>query len=167
MPEVTLLSGLGRLNLRGTPDVLAAAGAAFGLQLPDQACRATEGDARAALWLGPDEQLLLVQQELWPGVLAALLAGLQGMPHSLVDISQRQIALHVGGARVTELLSAGCPLDLHLRAFPVGMCTRTLLAKAPIVLWRTAAEEFHLEVWRSLAPYVQQLLLEVAREFEH
>ena len=71
------------------------------------------------------------------------------------------------GAGVTELLSAGCPLDLHLRAFPVGMCTRTLLAKAPIVLWRTAAEEFHLEVWRSLAPYVQQLLREVAREFEH
>ena len=167
MSEVTLLSGLGRLSLRGTPEVLAAAGAAFGLQLPEQACRAAEGDARAALWLGPDEQLLLVQQEVWPGVLAALISGLQGMPHSLVDISQRQIALHIGGAGVTELLSAGCPLDLHLRAFPVGMCTRTLLAKAPIVLWRTAAEEFHLEVWRSLAPYVQQLLREVAREFEH
>jgi sarcosine oxidase, subunit gamma len=167
MPEITLLSGLGRLSLRGAADVLATAGAAFGPQLPNQACRATEGDARAALWLGPDEQLLLVQQEFWPGALASLLAALQGMSYSLVDISQRQMALHVGGARVTELLNAGCPLDLHLQAFPVGMCTRTLLAKAPIVLWRTAAEEFHLEVWRSLAPYVQQLLHEVALELEH
>ncbi|HEY2416464.1 MAG TPA: sarcosine oxidase subunit gamma family protein [Steroidobacteraceae bacterium] len=167
MPEVTLLSGLGRLSLRGTPAALAAAGAAFGLRLPEQACRAAEGDARAALWLGPDEQLLLVQQEVWPGVLAALGSGLRGMPHSLVDISQRQIALHIGGTGVTQLLNAGCPLDLHLQAFPVGMCTRTLLAAAPVVLWRTAAEDFHLEVGRALAPYLQQLLREVAREFEH
>jgi sarcosine oxidase subunit gamma len=165
--KVTLLSGLGRLSLRGTPEVLAAAGAAFGVQLPDQACRAAEGDARAALWLGPDEQLLLVQQEVWSLVLAALVSGLADKAHSLVDISQRQVALHIGGARATDLLSAGCPLDLHLQAFPIGMCTRTLLAKAPIVLWRTAAEEFHLEVWRSLAPYVQQLLREVARESGH
>jgi sarcosine oxidase subunit gamma len=163
---VTLLSGLGRLSLRGRPEVLIAAGTAFQLALPDQACRAAEGDARAALWLGPDERLLLVQGEIWTRVSAALASALAGMPHSLVDISQRQVALHIGGERASALLNAGCPLDLHLQAFPVGMCTRTLLAKAPIVLWRTAAEEFHLEVWRSLALYVRGLLSEVARELE-
>jgi sarcosine oxidase subunit gamma len=164
---VTLLTGLGRLSLRGAPEVLAAAGVAFGLRLPDQACRAREGDGCAALWLGPDEQLLLVQQSEWSDVRAALAATLSAMPHSLVDISQRQIALHISGPRAADLLSAGCPLDLHPRAFPVGMCTRTLLAKAPIVLWRTAADEFHLEVWCSFAHYVQQLLREVSLEFEH
>ncbi len=170
MPEaatITLLSGLGRLSLRGTPETLAAAGTAFQLKLPDQACRAAEGDARAALWLGPDEQLLLVQQEVWPEVCAALVATLAGLPHSLVDISQRQVALHISGSRAAELLNSGCPLDLHLQAFPVGMCTRTVLAKAPIVLWRTAAEAFHLEVWRSLALYVRQLLHEAARDLGH
>jgi sarcosine oxidase, subunit gamma len=175
MPEATatggvtvaLLSGLGRLSLRGPPEVLAAAGVAFGFKLPNQACRAREGDGCAALWLGPDEQLLLVQQSEWADVLAALASTLKEMPHSLVDISQRQIALHISGARAADVLSAGCPLDLHPQAFPVGMCTRTLLAKAPIVLWRTALDEFHLEVWRSFALYVQQLLREVSREFEH
>jgi sarcosine oxidase subunit gamma len=164
---VTLLSGLGRLSLRGAPEVLAAAGVAFGLRLPDQACRAREGDGCAALWLGPDEQLLLVQQSQWPDALAALASTLSGMPHSLVDISQRQIALQIDGARAADVLSAGCPLDLHPQAFPVGMCTRTLFAKSPIVLWRTAADAFHLEVWRSFALYVQQLLHEVGREFEN
>jgi sarcosine oxidase subunit gamma len=43
------------------------------------------------------------------------------------------------------------------------MCTRTMLAKAEVVLWRPAAEEFHLEVWRSFAPYVTQFLAEAAR----
>jgi len=166
MPEVTLLSGLGRLSLRGAPEVLAAAGVAFGLRLPNQACRAREGDGCAALWLGPDEQLLLVQQSQWSDLLAALATTLRGLPHALVDISQRQVALQIGGAQAADLLSAGCPLDLHPLAFPVGMCTRTLFAKAPIVLWRTGADEFHLEVWRSFALYVRQLLHEVGREFQ-
>ena len=36
-----------------------AAGEAFGLALPEDACRAHADAERAALWLGPDEQLLL------------------------------------------------------------------------------------------------------------
>jgi sarcosine oxidase, subunit gamma len=166
MPELgTVLLGLGRLSLRGGPEVLAAAGDAFGLQLPLEACRAAEGDARAALWLGPDEQLLLVQQSDWDATLAGLGRRLAGLPHSLVDISQRQLALQVQGPHVADILSAGCPLDLHPEAFPPGMCTRTLFSKAPIVLWRTATDAFHLEVWRSFVPYVQQLLRVVAREY--
>jgi sarcosine oxidase subunit gamma len=136
------------------------------LQLPREACRAAEGDARAALWLGPDEQLLLVQQSDWEATMVALTRRLAGLPHALVDISQRQVALQVAAPHVADTLSAGCPLDLHPDAFPIGMCTRTLFFKAPIVLWRTAADAFHLEVWRSFVPYVQQLLREVAREYE-
>ena len=167
MPELaTVLSGLGRLSMRGGPEVLAAASDAFSLQLPREACRAAEGDARAALWLGPDEQLLLVQQSDWEATMVALTRRLAGLPHALVDISQRQVALQVAAPHVADTLSAGCPLDLHPDAFPIGMCTRTLFFKAPIVLWRTAADAFHLEVWRSFVPYVQQLLREVAREYE-
>jgi sarcosine oxidase subunit gamma len=44
------------------------------------------------------------------------------------------------------------------------MCTRTVFAKAEIVLWRTSAEVFHLEVWRSFATYVVELLREIDRE---
>jgi sarcosine oxidase subunit gamma len=164
-PSVALLPGLGRLSLRGEREVMAAAAVALGVPLPDQVCRATEGDALAALWLGPDERLLLVQQAVWPAVLAVLASSLNGLPHSVVDISQRQIALQISGAGAADLIAAGCPLDLHPQAFPVGMCTRTLFAKAPIVLWRTAPDEFHLDVWRSFGPYVQQLLAEVSLEF--
>ena len=58
------------------------------------------------------------------------------------------------GPEAARLLNAACPLDLDPSAFPVGMCTRTLFAKAEIVLWRTGATAFHVEVWRSFAPYV-------------
>ena len=62
-------------------------------------------------------------------------------------------------------MNGACPLDLDLREFPIGMCTRTVFAKADIVLWRTRAEAFHVEVWRSFAGYVTGLLGEIAREF--
>jgi sarcosine oxidase subunit gamma len=54
---------------------------------------------------------------------------------------------------------------LNVDEFPVGMCTRTVLAKADIVLWRTRDESFHVEVWRSFAGYVTGLLSEIASEF--
>jgi sarcosine oxidase subunit gamma len=71
----------------------------------------------------------------------------------------------VSGAHAASILSGACPLDLDRGEFPVGMCTRTVLAKADIVLWRTREDAFHLEVWRSFAGYVTGLLREIAVEF--
>jgi sarcosine oxidase subunit gamma len=87
------------------------------------------------------------------------------VPHALVDIGHRQFALEVSGPHAATILSGACPLDLDLAEFPVGMCTRTVLAKADIVLWRTRPDAFHLEVWRSFAGYVTGILAEIAAEF--
>jgi sarcosine oxidase subunit gamma len=43
------------------------------------------------------------------------------------------------------------------------MCTRTVLAKAEIVLWRKAQQIFHLDVARSFVAYVSEFLAEAAR----
>jgi sarcosine oxidase subunit gamma len=88
---------------------------------------------------------------------------LDGTAHSLVDVSHRQIGLIVSGPAAARALNAGCPLDLDVGAFPTGMATRTLFDKAEIVLWRRAATTFHVEVWRSFAPHVANLLTETAR----
>ena len=73
------------------------------------------------------------------------------------------MALEVTGPDAALLLAAGCALDLGPGAFPVGMCTRTMLAKAEIVLWRTGPEAFRIEVWRSFAPYLCAFLSEAGR----
>ena len=62
----------------------------------------------------------------------------------------------LSGEQSETALSVGCPLDLA--AFPIGGCTRTVFGKAEIILWRREATSFHLEVWRSFAPYVTALL---------
>jgi sarcosine oxidase subunit gamma len=158
-----LLPAATRLVLRGGTEAMTAAGAALGLNISAIACRSAQNGVRAALWMGPDEQLLLTSEE-GPATAQLLNEALKGIPHAVVDVSHRQIAFELRGPQVSTVLSAGCPLDLHIREFPVGMCTRTLLGKATIVLWRTAAETFHIEVWRSFADYTSRFLAAAARE---
>ena len=167
-----LLPPAGRWVLHGGPGARALAAPVWGAAFSEEACRAIVSGSRATLWLGPDEFLLL---DLGPDegssgesratVPQDLEVALAGAPHALVDVSHRQFALEISGAHAATILSGACPLDLDTRAFPVGMCTRTVLAKADIVLWRTGQSTFHLEVWRSFAAYVSGLLGEIAREF--
>jgi sarcosine oxidase subunit gamma len=161
-----LLPPAARHILRGAPAVLDAAGKTLGLSLSMPACRASVDAPRAALWLGPDERLLLGEQSSAIETASRLRQVLHQRPHSLVDVSHRQVALGVAGPQAASVLAAGCPLDLDLGAFPVGMCTRTVLAKAEIVLWRRADDSFHLEVWRSFAAYVSGVIAEAARELD-
>jgi sarcosine oxidase subunit gamma len=151
-----------RWVLRGGEEVRAKAEGALGFAVPAQACRAGLSGECAALWLGPDEWLLLAPASQ-AGLATRLGRTLEPLAYSLVDVSHRQLGLLVHGAPAATLLASGCPLDLDLPAFPVGMCTRTVLAKAEVVLWRTAPTAFRLEVWRSFAPYVTQFLHESAR----
>jgi sarcosine oxidase subunit gamma len=163
-PMLRLLPPAARHILRGAPAILGAAGEALGLSLSMPACRASVNGTRSALWLGPDERLLLDEESSAAETASRLGQVLHDQPHSLVDVSHRQVALAIAGAHATTVLAAGCPLDLDPSAFPVGMCTRTVLAKAEIVLWRRTDDSFHLEVWRSFAGYVSGLIAEAARE---
>jgi sarcosine oxidase, subunit gamma len=160
--RVQFLPPATRYVLRGGAPVRAAAEQALTLQLPASPCRAVLDGARAALWLGPDEWLLIAADGSAASLAAALNAALQALPHSLVDVSHRQIAFTVEGGEAATLLAAGCPLDLDARAFPVNMCTRTVLGRAEVVLWRTGADAFRIEVWRSFASYVCDFLAEAA-----
>ena len=154
---------LARYLLQGGRPVRDAAGKAFGISLPEVACRAHAGGERAALWLGPEEHLLLAPPTEARTLETQLDGALQGLAHSLVDVSQRQVALAVGGPRARDLLESGCPLDLDAERFAVNACARTLFAKAEVVLWRRGAEEYHLEVARSFADYVLEWVRAVNR----
>src|SRR5262245_38760091 len=115
---------LARFSLRGELAALADALAPFGVPVSRSACRAVEADLCAALWLGPDEQLLLAPERNVAQLSHALHTGLASTPHSLVEISHRQTAFELTASNAATLLNTGCALDLSPEAFPVGMCTR-------------------------------------------
>jgi len=157
------LPPVARYVLRGGDPVRAAAEPTAGVGFSAQPCRAMTRGERATLWLGPDEWLLIVPEAEGPALAGSLEKALAGIPHSLVDVSHRQSGCELRGPQAATLLSAGCPLDLDESAFPIGMCTRTVLAKAEVVLWRSAAQTFRLEVARSFVAYVSQFIAEAAR----
>jgi sarcosine oxidase subunit gamma len=164
-PRLSRPGPMGRLSLRLPDDAAILPSAALGLTLPTAPCRAARSDRCSALWLGPGEWLILAGAAETGRLAAALSAEFGAVAHSLVDISHRQTAIAVAGAAAAAMLNAGCPLDLDLAAFPTGMCTRSLFFKADIVLWRTEPNRFHLEVWRSFAPYLWDMLAVVGREY--
>lgn len=148
--------GLARLSLRGDA---AAMGAAFGIELPARPGGVAVAGSRTALWLGPDEWLLLAQ----PSSLDPKAAAGTG---AVVDIGHRQVGLVLEGPGAADALATGCPLDLHLTVFAPGTCTRTVFGKSEVVLWRVGAQHFHVEVARSFAAYVHARLTGAAQELE-
>ena len=152
-----------RFVFRGSAEAAARVGERFGAMPSPSPRRASEAGGRATLWLGPDEWLLIAEGEPPGGLGEDIEAALGDLPHSLVDVSQRQIGLELTGAAAARVLSAGCPLDLDERSFANGDAMRTMLAKAEVVLWRRGPLRFHLEVWRSFADYAVAFLSEAAR----
>jgi sarcosine oxidase subunit alpha len=166
--QLTALASTTRLSVRAGTSAATAIGLALGVLLPTVPCRSVIARDRAALWLGPDEWLILAP-ETAPAAVSDLVARVTRAagdhPASVVDVSHRSRTLEITGSRAVWCLNAFCALDLDLHAFPVGMCTRTILGQAGVVLWRVAPEVFHLDVVRSFAPYVWACLEEARLEF--
>ena len=153
---ITWAPAMARMSLRGDAVAL---GAELHVGLPARPGGVSVTGDRTALWLGPDEWLLLAPlNSLDPRI--SIGAG------AVVDISHRQVGLILEGDEAAVALATGCPLDLHPSVFAPGTCTRTVFGKAEVVLWRTGAQRFHVEVARSFAAYIHARLVEAARELE-
>jgi sarcosine oxidase subunit gamma len=156
--SVTPADSAFRLSLRARPDAVSAMSKAFGIVLPAKPKSSETKSTRCALWLGPDEWLIIdsARNPMDDAVKAKVL-------NSSVDVSHRNTAIIVSGAAAEGTLSAGCPQNLSLAAFPVGACSRTIFGKAEIVVLRTGAQEFRVECWRSFSDYVMTFLSDAAR----
>ena len=142
-----------RCSLRADARAVPSLSKALGIKLPRSAKQSITAADRSALWLGPDEWLIIDTHGDPLDDLSKV-----GALHSAVDVSHRNTALLVNGPRAADVINAGCPQDLSLAAFPVGACSRTILGKIEVVLLRTDVDAFRLEVWRSFSAYAFELL---------
>lgn len=157
---LTPAQAMERVSLRSEEKAVAALGKAIGLSLPRKpGTSVTKGDV-TALWIGPDEWLVL--GTVGSGLEAKLNKVKTGL-YSVVSVDNRNTGLVVSGANAVNAINGGCPRDLSLKAFPVGGCGRTIIGKAEVVLWRTGEDTFHVECWRSFSDYVWKYLADCAR----
>jgi len=157
------------LNLRGDPadaGFLSAVRTAAGVELPVEPNTTRRAGSLTALWLGPDEWLITApageERVLVPAISAAL-----GDRHAaVVDLTESRTVIAVSGAPARDLLAKGCTLDLHPRAFKVGACAQSGLARAGALLHLVdETPTFEITILRSFADYMWVWLADAAREY--
>ncbi|MEO1747713.1 MAG: sarcosine oxidase subunit gamma [Pseudomonadota bacterium] len=158
---ITLAPVAFRLNLRCGSKEQKPVGTALGLELPKKPNHSAMVGSRFALWLGPDEWLVVDPKENPINALVEVDAIYSG-----VDISHRNTALLVSGPAAAELINSACPRDLSQDVFPVGHCARTVFGKVEIVLFHVRENVYRVEVWRSFADYLFTHLETAARSLD-
>lgn len=157
------------INLRGDASddgFMTAMDETLSVKLPSAANRWTGDDRRAAIWLGPDEWLIVGPDGEAAAVEEAIRKARPEDPWlSVVDVSHNYTALLLSGMGVRELLAKGCPLDLHPRAFGAHDCAQTILARTRVLL-RAMDDQRSIEVWvrNSFAGYMARWLLDASAE---
>ena len=161
---------LAKFVLRGPADALGPAVAeSLGAALPAEPLTSSDWGEGTILWLGPDEWMLVGEGEAADRLGQKLGEALVGGHHQLVDVSDYYTLIELAGAPAWQALSKATTLDLHPRAFPVGMVAGGTFGHAQATIWRPRDEgdtpEFRLFVRWSMADYLWCLLAECGREW--
>jgi len=153
-------------NVRGElndPAFVDAFEQVVGCRPPAKPNTVARGNGYAVLWLGPDEWLVRSNAAVPAGVLEAKLVPAFGEAYAVaVDVGSGFTIVEIEGRRSREVLSRGCPLDLHPRLFGQGQCAQSLYFKASIVLVPTGDDGFEIVVRRSFADYFCRIMLDAA-----
>lgn len=182
---------LNMVGIRARPGSAAAEALAAVAEVPLPAAHGAvtgDPDGVAVVWQGPDEFLLVSQDETVvpleltetadrePGALISLsthplttqlcraLAGHQESGQ-VVDLSANRTTLELSGHCARAVLEKGCHLDLHPRVFEVGTAVSTTLGPVQVILWRTAERTWRIMPRASFAEYVAHWLMDAMTEF--
>lgn len=150
MAEVREIDGLSLTILRGSgAEFHTAVSGALDADLPGTPNTTAMG---RALWLGPDEWLVVSEAES----AGALEEALEGQHAAVVDVSEARAVLELSGSGATEVLASGCRLDLD--ALRPGSCAQTALARAHVLLEPRDGGVWRLYVGRSFEAYARAWL---------
>ncbi len=154
----------GMVTLRGDLSSTAVAGAvkqAVGSEMPDIR-KATD----SALWMSPDELLLLMPYGEAGAAVEKISNALSGEHHLALDVSDARTLFRLEGTAAREVLAKGAPVDLSRDKFGKGDLRRTRISHIAAAFWQSAAEPdvFEIICFRSYATYLWEWLEESSHE---
>lgn len=162
MAERAMLHELPRLPQLALRGEAAALNEPLQILLPTEPGTTTTSGSRVALWLGPDEWLLVGGSYDVRDIRAAL----GGARAAVVDVGASRTVLELAGTNAEPVLAKAATLDFHRRAFAVGRCAHTNLARTQGIIHRVALGQFHLYVRNSFAPYLIAWLRDAMSELQ-
>jgi sarcosine oxidase subunit gamma len=136
----------------------------MGRALPSEV-GATQMGPLQVMCLAPAEWLLVAPGQ-WAATFGRHVAAASEQELVLLDVTDAYATLRVRGRAAGAVLSKGCGVDLHPRAFPSGRCARTRFAHVPLIIHHIDDERgFDLHIARSCLRWLAHWLQDAALEF--
>lgn len=156
------------VNLRGSPadeSLVTDSQRVLGTELPLEPNRWFGDDRLAAIWLGPDEWLLVARDHEAVAIERELRAARPVDPWlSLADLSDSYLRISLTGPGSRDVLARGCAQDLHPDRFSPGDSAQTTIARSRVLLRALDGPVFEVWVRNSFARYLGNWLLQAGAD---
>lgn len=147
-----------QINVRGdAADLvfLSAVENATRVTLPVEPNTARSAGDLTALWLGPDEWLIVGPPGREGDLVERLREELANQHAAVTDVSEARTVIAIAGPCARDLLAKGTSLDLHPRVFGSGRCAQSGMAGAAMILHQADDRPaFELYILNSFADYL-------------
>jgi len=163
---------IAKINLRGNlenKEFTNKIGKILGMILPKEACSTSYKDKISSLWLGPNEWLLVsndeitketnsyeLEQVLFDSISKTNLG-------AVTNVTDHFTIFSLSGSNIFEVLSKGCPFDFSSEDFGDNKVVQTILNHIDVTIHRKSENNVDLYVRRSFADYLWAWLKDSAQ----
>ena len=163
--EMKEIKPIMKLIIRGkTKDFITSIGKNLNILLPTEANTSTSGETLTALWLSPDEWMLVsnntvskeantykVEDDLINNISKANLG-------AVTDVSDQFVIINIKGSKVFDLFATGSPFNFNELKNKKVSVVQTILAHIDVIIHHTEINEVNLLVRRSFSEHLYSWL---------
>ncbi len=150
-----------KLNLRGKKrEFLTSIGKNLNLLLPTEANTSTISDKLTAIWLSPDEWMIVTNDEVKKDTNEYQLNEIlfndisKSNLGAVIDVTDQFVQLEIKGKNIYEIFSAGSPFNFNEFKDKKGSSVQTILNHIDIIVHNKGDEIVNLFVRRSFAKHL-------------
>ena len=159
--ELKEIKPIMKLIIRGkTKNFITAIGKNLNMILPTEANTSTSGEALTALWLSPDEWMLVsnktvsedtntykIEDNLIKNISKVNLG-------AVTDVSDQFVMINIKGNKVFDLFATGSPFNFNEFKDKKGSVIQTVLSHIDVIIHLTEINEVNLFVRRSFSEHL-------------
>ena len=150
-----------KLIIRGkTKNFITAIGKNLNMLLPIKANTSTSGEVLTALWLSPDEWMLLSNKTVSDDTNTYeaednLINNISKVNlGAITDVSDQFVMINIKGSKVFDLFATGSPFNFNEFKDKKGSVVQTILSHIDVIIYHTEINEVNLLVRRSFSEHL-------------
>ena len=150
-----------KLNLRGkTREFFTNVGKSLNMILPTEANTSSSSDKLTAIWLSPDEWMIVSNEttnketnkcELNDILFSNISKTSLG---AVTDVTDQFVRINLNGDKIYDLFQTGSPFNFNDFKGKIGSVTQTILAKIDVIIHNQNKNEVNLFVRRSFSEHL-------------